>query len=350
MQPPSQQVQPPSFQPQPPSFQPQPPSFQPQPQQVQPPSFQPQAQPPSFQPQAQPPSPQASSQTDQRCLGVQSVNGPVGSLCGTPLTRENASRLQDGRVLHVQCPRRSAPAVLPPDAPQSGQFQPAAQPIDPLMLAAMSPPIQQAHQAVFGTMPPPPMAAPRASSRASKCSGSGQVVYLQPPEIMGKRVTCSQCGMQNLAVKPEMLGDKAIAKMPSHHDPRLVSQAQAAAPQPQAAAPQPQAAPQPSPPSAGIDLYIDCTVSGAQQVLSLDAYIDNLARQIEQHFQVPDIRSAQGDHPLAFGRWRAVLSALTRESAPPAGAYVVMHVAESEIKQTVVEALRPFCRMFVRAA
>jgi hypothetical protein len=121
----------------------------------------------------------------------------------------------------------------------------------------------------------------------------------------------------------------------------------AQAPPQQPAASQPPATQAQQP--AGIDLYIDCAVSGAQQVLSLDAHVDNLVRQIEQHYQVVDIRSVQGEHPLSFGKWKGVLAALARETVPPAGAYALTHVAESELKQIVIEALRPFCRTFVRS-
>ena len=99
-----------------------------------------------------------------------------------------------------------------------------------------------------------------------------------------------------------------------------------------------------------MDLFVDCSVAG-KEVQSLDSYADNLCRMLEQEYQVQDIRSVgQDNHPLSFGKWKGVLASKVRETIPPSGAYVMQNVAESDIRQIIVEALRPHCSLFVRGA
>lgn len=95
------------------------------------------------------------------------------------------------------------------------------------------------------------------------------------------------------------------------------------------------------------DLYVDCVVEGVES-RSLDAYVQELCDElVAKHPGVQDIRSATGEHPLSFGKWKGVLAAFVRVRPPEPGAYYV-HVEGSEVRQVVVEALKPSCRVYVR--
>lgn len=102
----------------------------------------------------------------------------------------------------------------------------------------------------------------------------------------------------------------------------------------------------------GIELYVDTIVvdtlvEGAVPT-SLEPYITGKLRALETHFQAADIRCAANDSALGFGRWKGVLAAAVRAEPPAPGAYLLVDVRESEIRQVVVEALRPLAAVYVR--
>lgn len=96
-----------------------------------------------------------------------------------------------------------------------------------------------------------------------------------------------------------------------------------------------------------IELYVDCSVSGIY-AQSLDGYITEKCRALETKFGAADLRCAPMDSPLAYNKWKGALAALVRNEPPPVDKYTLDDVRESEIKQVVVEALRPLCGVFVR--
>jgi len=100
----------------------------------------------------------------------------------------------------------------------------------------------------------------------------------------------------------------------------------------------------------GIILYVDVLFEKGEQPISLDTYINDMVRTIEQKANVPDLRCAPDKHEIAFGRWKGYLAACIRFDPPKPGAYIVHGVTSSEIKQVVVEALVPMCDVVVRGA
>jgi CRISPR/Cas system-associated exonuclease Cas4 (RecB family) len=98
----------------------------------------------------------------------------------------------------------------------------------------------------------------------------------------------------------------------------------------------------------GLQLFVDCVVEG-HKTTSLDAYIEGLHETIRKSFGVQDLRNANDKNsPLAFGGWKGVLASLVKTDPPSSGAYSVFDVRESEVKQVVVEALKPLCAMYAR--
>lgn len=96
-----------------------------------------------------------------------------------------------------------------------------------------------------------------------------------------------------------------------------------------------------------LELYVDCSVTGVY-TSPLDGYITGKCRELEQRFGAADLRCAPMDSPLAYNKWKGALAALVRNEPPPVYRYTLDDVRESEIKQVVVEALKPMCGVFVR--
>jgi len=100
-------------------------------------------------------------------------------------------------------------------------------------------------------------------------------------------------------------------------------------------------------PTVGITLFVDCYIEGLI-IPSLEPYVTDMLRAIEKAFKVADVRAAGKDSPLAYGGWKGVLAAGVREKPPQPGAYSLSDVRESEIRQVVVDALRPMLSLYVR--
>lgn len=94
-------------------------------------------------------------------------------------------------------------------------------------------------------------------------------------------------------------------------------------------------------------LFIDAFVDGSIPVISLEPYIVEITAKVALAGNTDDIRSAL-DGPLSFGKWKGFLAAAVRECPPPMAHYTVTDVRESEIRQVVIEALRPLCHLYVR--
>lgn len=194
-----------------------------------------------------------------------------------------------------------AAGVLPGDAPPSGATGPVAKPLAPEAVLAMPPPIQAAHAALFPPAGAPPIAPPPAA-----------VAPLPAPVAP----------LPQAAPPP---AEQAAAEKPKRARRAKVSAAGAAA---------------------GLSLYVDCVSEGVDAE-PLDDYVQELCDQLCAQFKAVDIRCPGDDTPLAFGKWKGVLAGFVRARPPKAGSYYVM-VEGSEIKQVVVEALRPICGVYVR--
>ncbi len=176
-------------------------------------------------------------------------------------------------------------SVLPPDAPKAGESGPIAEPIPPAELATMSPAIQEAHAEV--------MARQASAPEGKKRGRPKKTTHTTAPEAVE-------------AIAPDTTAPSAPA---------------------------------------GIHLFVDVTVDGIPTT-SLDPLITTLCDALCERFSVSDIRCGDGD--LGFGKWKGALAALVRANPPPPGAYSLSYVRESEIKQVVLEALRPACATVVR--
>jgi CRISPR/Cas system-associated exonuclease Cas4 (RecB family) len=99
-----------------------------------------------------------------------------------------------------------------------------------------------------------------------------------------------------------------------------------------------------------LDLYVDVIVDGSKSpaTRSLEPYIVQRCEEVARNFDAADIRCGTKDSPLGYGGWKGVLAAVVRARPPEPGAYTVTDVRESEIRQVVVEALRPLASTFVR--
>jgi len=87
--------------------------------------------------------------------------------------------------------------------------------------------------------------------------------------------------------------------------------------------------------------YFDCVPS--TPVAYLDGYVQRICTEIAKLAELPDIRCGQGDHPLAFGRWRGALAASIRENPPPQGDWLLLG-CDHEIRQVVKETLKSLGR------
>jgi hypothetical protein len=110
-------------------------------------------------------------------------------------------------------------------------------------------------------------------------------------------------------------------------------------------APTPVQAPSATP--AGIELYVDVIVKGFG-VQDLDPWISAICAELAKTANLQDIRLADAQHSLGFGRWKAALGAAIKQFPPKPGAYYLADVRESEVRQVALEALSNVCTKFVR--
>lgn len=97
----------------------------------------------------------------------------------------------------------------------------------------------------------------------------------------------------------------------------------------------------------GITLQVDVITAGFTSV-DLESYVAQKCRALEKEFGAVDIRCAPADSALGFGKWKGALAALVRDEPPAPGVYLLNDVRGSEIREVVVEALRPLCAAYVR--
>ena len=105
----------------------------------------------------------------------------------------------------------------------------------------------------------------------------------------------------------------------------------------------------------GIELYVNCIVSERGEgfhTTSLDVYIAALMHALAQAAapgveHPSDIRCSSND-AVSYGKWRGALATAVECNLPKPGAYDVLFVEQDEVKQVVVAALAPHCRLIVR--
>lgn len=101
----------------------------------------------------------------------------------------------------------------------------------------------------------------------------------------------------------------------------------------------------PAPPA--LMLFVDVITSGIA-ANDLEPYINRICDALAAEYKAVDIRCAPEGSPLSFGKWKGALAACVRAEPPASGAYTVTDVRGSEIRETVVEALRPLAATYVR--
>lgn len=227
---------------------------------------------------------------------------PVCGKCGAYLNHLNSCLLQDRvTIVHVGCPA-AAPQIAPPDAPRS-QPSASAQQLPPGAFAGFSPPVQHAVQQFY-----------------SETLRAAQHVPAQAPEPTTTAVPQTQPAAKKTRAR------RAGASAPAASGGGDLEDAIC---------------------GGGIALFVDVRTDGVA-LNDLEAYCAQCVSQLQQHFQIDDLRGAPQDHPLAFGRWRPALAALVKAQPPPPGCYALNYVGESEYRQVIVETLRPQCNAFVR--
>jgi hypothetical protein len=95
----------------------------------------------------------------------------------------------------------------------------------------------------------------------------------------------------------------------------------------------------------GLALYLDSIEDGVA-LPRLEAYAERLAAALAEEFKAADIRSAPGDSPLSFGKYKGALAAYVRSEPPAPGSYAVS--SSSEFGMIAFEALAPTAYRVVR--
>jgi hypothetical protein len=90
----------------------------------------------------------------------------------------------------------------------------------------------------------------------------------------------------------------------------------------------------------GISLFVNAIPN--DPFTDLSGYVAEATQALQEQFGVVDIRVAPDASPLAFARWRGMLSQVVKQDPPPAGTYVAF-TRGNELTEVVVEALAPLC-------
>jgi hypothetical protein len=85
----------------------------------------------------------------------------------------------------------------------------------------------------------------------------------------------------------------------------------------------------------GLVLLVDVTLARGGEDLSM--YVQTLHLALCKKFKVEDVRLADPQGPLGFGKWKALMGLMAREN-PPTG---ICFIQRSELADPVIEALRP---------
>jgi hypothetical protein len=230
------------------------------------------------------------------------------TVCGDIIDENNGSKTPSGRVVHTAGCKGASP-VLPPDAARSEG-------------AASAAPIP------VGTVLPAPLAiAAEALGLAPKAPDAGTVADV--PKKRGRPAKAKP-------VEPRTFGPGVSAPNTVEVNRDDLAQLKSAGDDDLDAVI-----------ADGFTLFIDVRVEGCT-VRSLDSYVAQLCKVLADEYKAIDVRCAPKDSPLAFGGWKGALAGLAAAQPPAPGVYVLNDVRESELKQVVVEALKPLASLFVR--
>ncbi len=213
--------------------------------------------------------------------------------------------------------------------------------------------------------PPAPAAAPPAPVVAEVTPPAPVVAEVTPPTGVGVAVSLPSTGAM-----PALLPPDAPAPTPPSAQPAAPAAASAPVTVPPPAAEPPKKERKPRTPKIapatagapidtaspsigdGLEVYVDCAPShGAPSLWPLvDEWVKALL-DAANHGQPPerriaDIRSASGEHPFAFGKWKGILAAHVKEQTI-SGAFVI-DTRGSELAEVVAEALRSRADLYVR--
>lgn len=90
----------------------------------------------------------------------------------------------------------------------------------------------------------------------------------------------------------------------------------------------------------GFRLFINAVPS--EQYTDLIGYVYEATGQLEEQFNVSDIRAAADDSPIGFGKYKGALAAMVKAEPPPPGVYVAF-TEGNEFTAIVAEALASTC-------
>jgi hypothetical protein len=212
---------------------------------------------------------------------------------GAPIPVENEAQI------------RVVPVGAPAAAPAQQFMPPPVQAPPPAAVAAPPPP------AAAAAPPPPPMQAPPAPAVAP------------PPPV--------QAAAPIAAAPPPPVQAPPVGEAPKRGRGRPSKAEKAAAAGQTVAAAQA---------SQGITLYLNAVPNGP--FVDLTGYVYEATTLLEEQFDVPDIRSATGEGPLAFARWRGALAAMVKAEPPPPGIYVAFTKGD-EFTEVVAAAVASLC-------
>lgn len=229
--------------------------------------------------------------------------------------------------------------VNPPDAAKSEPPK-SAEPIPADALSVMPPSIQEAAKA-FLSIPADVV------ERQAKLDEASVSADRSAPVDAPKKRTLRK-STPTVPVSQDPHGSMPLAAVEVHVTPAPVPAAQMiSAPVATMTAPQVASKPWFSS-SCGITVLADVVYEGFGGVADLEPYVRGMLSKMEKAYKVPDVRAADGQHDLSFGKWKGLLAAGTRAEPPAAGIYRLADVRESEPRQVVLEALRGMGAAVVR--
>lgn len=223
--------------------------------------------------------------------------------------RQKALKVTDSGVIwtvpkHESLKVESAAPPAETAQPTLPQMEPPPPPTPPVMMA---PP------------PPPPPAVPQIAEGATATS----MVATSPPAFAVPPLPPPPPPVPTVTAPPAPVID------PSFHTAPIAATVAPVAPAPKRT------------------LYIDCVVDKGDAA-SLDPWLLDIVRTLEQRYKVDDIRLAPNDTELGYGRWKGALAVAVKYNLPPAGTYVIRGTATSEITSVVADELANFCDTVVR--
>ncbi len=244
-----------------------------------------------------------------KAKAIDAFGGPVYGpcpACGVPVDGNNGSRTPSGRIVHTNGCKAASP-IVPADAARS-EGAASAMPIEPATV--LPPVIAQAAQDLGAVAVDDAPQKARTRGRPKKS-----------PEAPAPTMPID-------ASHAAALNDMPRALLVNDPQSEGAKRARSAFDQ-------------------GLVLIVDARVEGLD-AMPLDAYIAKVCAVLSTEYKAADLRCAPKDSPLAYGGWKGALAALVAAEPPAPGVYTLADVRESEVRQVVVEALKPLCSTFIR--